>query len=360
MDNKDFSLVLRDWPITFWIIAAVLLAEGVTFFLPLAEGQAAYIVRAILILAGLAILLFAPVLTVTADRLNQTLTISHRSPLRDNTRAFIFSQIDSIDLESSRESDGGSTYRIVMALKNGEMVPFHSYFSSGSYGMRRKVNRLRSFLGMETLDFSLKGMFRQATQAAQVEYRQQQEAMTGSENEIHETNGVRWQVQTVAFGGQPVTRWFSADCRLPVGFVYVVQQAEGQKIGSGRLLSGLSGFLYKQSLNVYGFGPADTPGIEAAVVLSDVDPALARSFSVYTSTPDSARRILTGGTVAALADWARRYPLKTITNNSQAFSQLVVMFSPQGVYAASLGTMIPEAVEEMTRLGSELVKNQSL
>jgi hypothetical protein len=112
MDNKDSSLVLRDWPVSFWILAALLLADGVTFFLPLAEGQSAVVVRALLILAGLAILLLSPVLTVQADRLNQTLTISHRSPLRANTRAFLFSQIDSIDLESSRGSRGSSTYRI--------------------------------------------------------------------------------------------------------------------------------------------------------------------------------------------------------------------------------------------------------
>lgn len=40
------------------------------------------------------------------------------------------------------------------------------------------------------------------------------------------------------------------------------------------------------------------------------------------------------------------------------FLQLVVMFSPQGVYVGCMGTMIPEAIEEMTRLGVEIVKNQ--
>jgi hypothetical protein len=355
MDNKDFSLTMHDWPILLWIIGIALLVEGVTFFLPLAEGQTAYVVRAVLVLAGLTILLFATVLTVTADRVTQTLTISHRSPLRANQRELLFSQIDSIDLDYSRGSRGGTTNRIVVTLKSGETIPFHSYYSSGSYGMQKKVNRLRSFLGMEPLDFSFTGMFRRATQAAQAQYQQQQEAMTGSEAEVHETNGVRWQVQTVAFGGQPVTRWFSMDSCLPEGFVYITQLAEGQRISGGGLLGGLTGMLYKQSLNVYGFGPEDTPGIETAEVLDSVDPQLARAFSVYTSVPDRAGQILNDRAAAALADWARRYPLKTINIGTQVFSQLAVMFSPQGVYVCSLGTMIPEAVEEMTRLGAELV-----
>ncbi len=358
MDNKDISLTVRDWPILFWIFGTALLVEGITFFLPLAEGQAAFWVRAVLVLAGLAILLFSPVLTVTADRVTQTLTITHRSPLRAKQRELLFSQIDSIDLDYSRGSRGGTTYRIVVTLKSGETIPFHSYYSSGAYGMQKKVNRLRSFLGMEPLDFSFSGMFRRATQEAQAQYQQQQEAMTGSEAEIHESNEVRWQVQTVAYGGQPVTRWFSSDTCLPDGFVYITQLAEGQKISGGGLLGGLAGMLYKQSLNVYGFGAEDTPGIEAAEVLDGIDPDLDRAFSIYTNVPARAQQILNSQSAAALVDWARRYPLKTINIGTHVFSQLAVMFSPQGVYVCSLGTMIPEAVDEMTRLGAELVKSQ--
>lgn len=357
MDNNETTLVMHDWPIFFWIIGAALLVEGVTFFFPLADGSAAYMVRAGLSLGGLVILLFSSILTVSADRASQTLTISHRSPLRGNQREILFSQIDSIDLQSTRSSRGGTSYRIVLLLKNGETIPFHSYYSNGSFGMMRKINRIRDFIGMEALDPSFKGMFQRATQVAQEQYRQQQEAMTGSEDEVHETGGVHWQVQTVAFGGQPITRWFSADYRLPGGFVYITQLAEGQKIFGGPL-GGLTGILYKQSLNAYGFGSDDTPGIETAEVINEIDPNLARSFSVYTSSAYSASQILNHGTIAVLLDWAQRYPLKTINSGKKVFLQLVVMFSPQGVYVGCMGTMIPEAIEEMTRLGVEIVKNQ--
>ncbi|HEY5271181.1 MAG TPA: hypothetical protein VII97_12650 [Anaerolineales bacterium] len=36
--------------------------------------------------------------------------------------------------------------------------------------------------------------------------------------------------------------------------------------------------------------------------------------------------------------------------------QLGILFSPPRVYVASLGTMIPEAVEELANLGAELIK----
>jgi hypothetical protein len=52
-----------------------------------------------------------------------------------------------------------------------------------------------------------------------------------------------------------------------------------------------------------------------------------------------------------------RYPLKQIQKPG-LFGQLVVLFSPRGTYIASLGTMIPEAVEELTNLGIELIKTQ--
>jgi hypothetical protein len=111
---------------------------------------------------------------------------------------------------------------------------------------------------------------------------------------------------------------------------------------------------------VYGFGSDDTPGIETAEVINVDDPELARTFTVYTNTPDGTRQVLNMATVASLVDWARRYPLKTINSSNQVFTQLVVMYSPNGVYAASMGTMIPEAVEEMARLGTELVKSQGI
>ena len=111
-------------------------------------------------------------------------------------------------------------------------------------------------------------------------------------------------------------------------------------------------------MRIYGFGEDDCPELNAAAVLDPLPEPLEACFSSLTNIPSDAQQILNSGVAAALADWARRYPLKTFQRHP-VFGQLVVMFSPRGVYIASMGTMIPEAVEEMTRLGVALIKAQS-
>jgi hypothetical protein len=320
--------------------------------------------RAFLALIGLVIFLLSTTLTITADRTERKLILHYRSLLKENTREILFSQIESIELEMNRHRShsrrsSGPTYRIVVVLKDGTVVPFHQYFSSGSGDKTHKVKQLREYIGVggSEMGMGLMGTLRELSKAAQVELEAKQEALTGENDDIHQTNGVSWQIQTVAFGGSPVTRWFSAGRKTSMGFVYITQLAEGQKnsVGGG-LLAGLGSMLYKQSMAIYGFGPAEAPGADQA---STFDPqnSLLSSFSVFTNAPAMVQEILTPRCAAAFSDWARRYPLKTIQAGSALFQQLVVLFSPQGIYIASLGTLAPEAVEEMTRLGVELVKS---
>ena len=59
-----------------------------------------------------------------------------------------------------------------------------------------------------------------------------------------------------------------------------------------------------------------------------------------------------------LADWAGRYPLKQFQKGSR-FSQLVILFSPNGVYLTTLNLLQPDQVNELAALGVALVKSQS-
>ncbi len=365
MNPENTKLVLRDYPILGWVfgVALLIMAASNLVIGTFTSGAPALVVRGILALAGLGILLLASALTVTADRVGQLLTLRRRSFLKGSTQEILFSQIDAIQLETSysqesSRSNSSPTYRIVIVLKDGGVVPFRSYYTSGAGDKTRKIKQLREFIGVGGSDMGmgLMGTLREATKKAQQEMQQQQEALTGSLEDVHQTDGVSWQVQTVVFGGSPVTRWFSPDYQIPDGFVYVTQLIEGQKMAGGGLLASLSGMLFRQTMAMYGFGQEDTPEPEPANMLRLPDPCLA-AFSVYTSAPTTAQKLLNPWVVAALADWVRRYPLKKI-QSEEIFSQLVVMFSPKGVYVASLGTMIPEAVEDMARLGVELIKTQ--
>ncbi len=192
---------------------------------------------------------------------------------------------------------------------------------------------------------------------AQQKFTEQQEALTGSQAAEQVTSGVHWRVQTVTFGASPVTRWYSPDYRCPEGFVFLAQKVEGQRTMGGGLMGGLGKMLFQQSMGLYGFSSEDTPGLQTADILQPLDPYLEPHFSAFTSSPGTARRILNTWVATPLADWATRYPLKQVQKQG-VFGQLAIMFSPRGVYVASLGTMIPEAVQELTTLGVELVRAQ--
>ncbi len=358
MDTNNSQLVIREYPFGLWIAGLILAGSGAYFYTK-TPGQ--WIVVAVLAGVGLILLLTATVLTITADRTNGMLTLRYRSLLFLGSKKEIpLSEIAAVQVEmsqsGSRSSRGGSSgpsYRIVVVRKDGQVVPFRSYYSGGASGKQKKAAQLRAFLGVEGADQTPLGMLKTGMQEVQQRFQEQQESMTGSQDAEHVTDGVHWKVSTVTFGASAITHWFSPDFQCVSGFLFLTQKVEGQKTVGG----GLGKMLYQQSVGLYGFSSEDTPGLSAAEVLPSLDPQLDSHFSAFTSDSGAARQILNPWIAAPLADWATRYPLKQVQKPG-LFGQLVVLFSPRGVYVASLGTMIPEAVEELTNLGVELVKTQ--
>jgi hypothetical protein len=366
MNTQNSRLVFRDYPLFNWVVGVFFLALGASYIPYLLKGTSAAstIITIVELGIGLFLILTGSIVAVKADRTTQVLTIGSRSILSGSNKEILFANIDAVQLEmsstrsrSSRRSD--PTYRIVVICKDGQTIPFHSYYSSGTGSKMKEVEKLRAFLGVGGSDpgFGIRAALQYGSQIAQQGYQKQQETLTGSEAEEHLTDGIHWKVQTVAFGGSPVTRWFSPDFQMPGGFLYLAQKVEGQGSSGGGLLDGLSKMLFQQSMSFYGFGGEDTPGAANAEALAPLDPGLEPYFTAYTSDAGTARQIVNPWVVAPLADWATRYPLKKLQGRG-VFGQLAVMFSPRGVYVASMGTMIPEAVDEMTNLGVALTKAQ--
>jgi hypothetical protein len=223
---------------------------------------------------------------------------------------------------------------------------------------QKRANELRAMIGAVQQEPSPAGLVGLVSQLSENILREQQEALSGSQEQERITDAVHWFLQTRASGGTGITRWHSPDVKFRDGFLYMAQKLPGQKSAGGGLLGGLSSLLIRQSLSLYGFGGEDTPGGDTAELLAIPDAGLAELFIGFTSNPALARQILTPWVVHALVDWGRRYPLKSISNE-KVFGQLAVLFSPSGLYLATLGVLIPEAVEELTGLGVELVKTQS-
>ncbi len=354
MDNRSNQLTIREYPIFGWLFGLFMFGMGLLFY------QAKPDQSAMLIIAGgigLLFFLFSTILIVKADRSTGLLTIQRIGLFRRFKREIPVSEILAIQLEhsfshSSSSRRSASVSRIVVVTKNQEVIPFRNAYSSGQWAKEAKAKKLREFLGVGGADGSPEGIFQEVSSRAVNQFKQEQEAITGSQETEKVTDGVHWKLETKATGGTPISRWFSPDFRWEDNFVFLIQKMQGQGSQSG-LMSMMGKMLFKTSLSLYGF-PADlAPGLDSAEILVPLDPQLEPHFMAFTSDPSGARHILNPWVEMPLAAWAQKYPVKQGSSN-----QLAVIFSPPGVYLATIGLVNPEFLDELTSLGVELVKAQ--
>ena len=124
------------------------------------------------------------------------------------------------------------------------------------------------------------------------------------------------------------------------------------------MLAGVSKLLYEQSIRMYGFTPTDTPGLETAVFLQQMDSRLKEDFTGLASSERLADQALDPWAAGVLTEWARRYPASQLQNGNQ-LAQLVVLFSPNGLYLAGMGLAPAGQLEEFIQMGVDLAKTQS-
>jgi hypothetical protein len=343
MNGQGSAFVLRDVPVFLWILGLVFAAVGL---LILFEGGP-MVFALILTAVGLGFLLFTSVLTITADPTTRILKLESRSALRHKLTQVPFDEIIGINVErrvSSGRGGSSHTYRLTLLRRDGQVVPFRSYSSSGRNKKERWAIQLREVIGIKDTNRTPPGMLPlELTQAS----------------EIHDTNGVRWQIHplTTQSASAPTgARWYSPDFKTPGVFLFLAQKAEGQ--ASGGFLASLGKMFIRQALSFHGFQPEDTPGIDQAITLDQLDPAVERHFLAYTNSPDWARRSLNAQVAAQLANWSGRYPLKQLQSGLR-YGQLMALFGPNGVYVATLNLLQPSQAYELVSFGVELVKSQS-
>jgi len=112
-----------------------------------------------------------------------------------------------------------------------------------------------------------------------------------------------------------------------------------------------------QAFAAHGFRPEDAPGLDGAVTLQPLDPAIENHFMAYTNSPDGARPLLNATVVMQMAKWAGRFPLKPAQAGGR-YSQLMVLFGPNGISAATNHLLEPSQIYELISLGVELAKSQ--
>jgi hypothetical protein len=361
MHNQD-SITFRDIPVGTWLFGLISLGGAIYFFSLQGFSGTTILLAGI----GLVCLILPWGLTITADRNTRILRLHYWALyLLRKTREISFDEIATIRVDSmtSMERRGQRTrsFRIEVVCKDNSTIPFRKYYSGGFFGSLRKqkiVDQLRAFIGLaEAFDESPVGFMRAIPQAAAERAAQQQEALTGPNAQEHVTNGVHWQIQSVAMGASPITRWYSPDFKMSNGFLFLAQKVSGQ--ATGGFMAALGNVLFQQSISLYGFKADDVPNISRATPLTPVPPLIDFHFTAFTNNETESRQILNPWTQNPLAEWAQRHPLQQLQPKG-ALSQLVVLFSPNGVYAAMLGILQPGQVEELTDLGVEMVRTQGV
>jgi hypothetical protein len=355
---REDKLIIRDIPAGLWVTGIVFL--GITLFL---ITKSAFPTAAITGVVSLLALFLPAALTITADQTNRTLTLRYGLVIPRSTQEIPFHEINTIRVASYLSHNHKSskrhqtTYRLELVKTDGTVIPFRSMYSSDFFLKQRRAEKLRTFIGLAAaIDETPIGILRAMPQLIQPVLQKQQEALTGDNQKIRETNSVKWQVQTISMGAAPVTRWLSADFKMPNGFLYLAQKMAGQQASGAGFLGPFGKTLFQTSISLYGFGALDTPNLERAGPLSPLDASLEPVFTAFTSDPASAWKILNPRLGLILRAWTDRYPLRQLQYGK--FGQLVVLFSPNGVFLATLNTLQPDHLEELAALGVELVKAQ--
>ena len=353
MEASSAAPVIRDLPWGPWIFGLFVGSFGALMVRStLGTGDITVLfIGAILCAVGLLMVALFSVLTIRVDRESGLLTLTYRSLLTKRVKEIPLHKIDSIDVEG---------YGVVITESDGRVTPLRS-LKRAPVWRRRVASRLRELASVGGSDGGTLRMLTGQDKSVNRQIRRQQEILTGPNDPISETAGVRWNVQSTGMGRQPVTRWFSPDYKTNGTFVYIAQvPARKPTVGGmvGKLFTGgvIGKLAARASMALYGFAGEDLPDSNLAELLP-LEPPLDSHFTALSPDASAARQILNPSVAEVLDEWASRHPLRAVQVGNAA-EQLVVLFSPSGVYAATPRLLDPSQLAELAATGAELVNAQ--
>lgn len=326
-------LEFREHPILEVTVALAFVAIGM-----LSLRQAPVISVLFFIVACVA-LLTATITRVTADAVEGKLVVRESSPLRTTMRRYPFSEILAVGVDSETGTRGRHLHSLVMVTAAGERIMLMGP-SSGEPLIRERAEALRRFLGLHPASGPL-ACFRS--------------------NGV--TDGVAWRLETlVSPPGEreraPVTHWISEAFAAPEGFLCLAQTVGGVSGNVGDWLTQVVGeeAIDRFLLTLYRFPEPLAPDVAHARPVDLRDEGLASTFHAFSSDPDGAHALLTPAVASLLAGWATRHPIPLVQIGDRGDQgQLVVLFSPRGLYLALLGHPPASQSAEMVALGAALV-----
>ena len=335
-----------------WMVGLVLAGIGLAvMFQP-----EAWLLGGVFFLGGGLIVVYTPLTSATLERSSGLLTLRNQALIRRTVQEIPLDEIADVKLQSTRGSSSGRTYRVAFELRDGSILPFTGYYSSGTAGKQRQVDQLRRFLGFTTPtagENAVQVSKRNTALFPQVDSASLRPAYTLAQS--GETSGVHWRVEKGASGAFIAMRWISEDFKYPDGFLALAQKLKTSFKLPGGLLSGLSEALFRLVLAQYGFNPDELPGFERAAPLRLIDLSMEANYAAFAYPPEAQRLLQGAWVVAPLIRWAQVHPLQAV-QSAELVTQLVVVFSPQGTAVVMLGADTEEELRDLSDLGIDLVR----
>jgi hypothetical protein len=140
--SSNVKVILRDYPLTIWLVGLLFLFVGAAPF-----GWDAQF-RILMLLAGALLIVFPSKLIVTVDRTRGMLNLRYRSLIRSSTKTYPLNEISMVNV--ARDPQGERMYRLELILWSGQVVPLRSFYSIGNGHYERRARRLRSVLAVGT------------------------------------------------------------------------------------------------------------------------------------------------------------------------------------------------------------------
>ena len=112
-------------------------------------GWAPLIIGAVLVIAGLALLVLPAIKTFAFSKSQRVFIIAKQRFHRIERQTIPLRDVEDVTLEESRSGDDGPTYRVSVTLKDQRRIPWTSYYTSGTASKRAVVDLTRDFLGLQ-------------------------------------------------------------------------------------------------------------------------------------------------------------------------------------------------------------------
>ena len=153
--SSPTQLIIRDAATIIRVVAAFVIAlgafavwTGVTQDPDGRVGVVPIVLGIVIAVAGLAMLILPSRKTFALSKSDRVFVLAKQRFGRVTRETIPLEDISDVSLEESSSSDGGSTYRVTMTLKDMRRVPWTSYYTSGVASKRALVELVRAFLGL--------------------------------------------------------------------------------------------------------------------------------------------------------------------------------------------------------------------